>query len=297
MDNDQTSISSRPVFPPGGPITLLISLVVYTASSSAGVTEADQVTVAQKKDAPTSEWPDATNTGVPKNIKLRPSGDLVISRAGTVVSDLDIEGAVDIDASDVTLMQSRVRAARFDVVRIKPGLKGVVIRDCEIDGVGTGNEGSNGIRGTGTFLRNNIHHVENGITLNGNDTVIQDNYVHDLKASGSPHYDGIQIDGGISNVVITHNTVINSWGQTSAVMIDNYFGPISNIRVANNLLVGGGYTVYSDGQFNGETITGVSFTNNHMGKGHWGYTAFNRNSPEYTGNINDGAALAQSINR
>ncbi len=38
--------------------------------------------------------------------------------------------------------------------------------------------------------------------------------------------------------------------MSSAVMIDNYFGPISNITVDNNLLVGGGDTIYVDGQGN-----------------------------------------------
>ena len=111
--------------------------------------------------------------------------------------------------------------------------------------------------------------MEDGIFLLGDkNTLIQDNYIHDLKANlaGSPHYDGIQIEGSVSNVVIRHNTVINDYGQTSAVMIDNYFGPISNITVDNNLLVGGGYTIYVDGQFTGGSVTGVSITNNHMGR-------------------------------
>jgi hypothetical protein len=234
----------------------------------------------------TGGWPDAMNTGVPAGMSLLPSGDLVISKDGAVVSGLDIQGAVDVNASNVTLKNSRIRTTRFDVVRIKPGMKGVVLQDCEIDGVGTGNDGSNGIRGAGTFLRNNIHHVENGITLDGT-AVIQDNYIHGLLASGSPHYDGIQIDGDISNVTITHNTVINSYNQTSAVMIDNYYGPISNIIVDNNLLVGGGYTVYSSAQFTGGPVTGVSFTNNRMGKGRWGYRAVTKNTPAWHGNVDN----------
>jgi hypothetical protein len=162
----------------------------------------------------------------------------------------------------------------------------VTIQGCEIDGVGTGNDGSNGIRGSGTFRGNNIYNVENGITLDGSAT-IEDNYIHDLLASGSPHYDGIQIDGGISNVVIRHNTVINGHTQTAAVMIDNYFGPISDIVVTRNRLIGGGYTVYSDGQFNGGPITGVSFVDNRMGKGRWGYRSVVKNTPVWRGNVDD----------
>lgn len=231
-------------------------------------------------------WPDATNTGVPHGESLKPSGKVVVTVAGTTIANLDIQGPVEINAPDVTLMNSRVRNAGLDVVRIKPGVSGVTIRDCEIDGVGTDNPGSNGIRGSGTFLRNNISNVENGITLGGSAT-IKDNYIHDLRASGEPHYDGIQIDGGISDVLISHNTVVNAYGQTSAVMIDNYFGPISNIQVENNRLAGGGYTVYSDGQFNDSKITGVSFVNNRLGKGMWGYRSVVKNNVVWRGNVDD----------
>jgi hypothetical protein len=180
------------------------------------------------------------------------------------------------------------------VVQIVSGMTGVVIRDCEINGIGN-TSGNNGINGQGTFTGNNIYNVENGINLTGS-AVIQDNYIHDLKAAGSPHYDGIQIDGAVSNITIEHNTVINNNGSVAAIMIDNYWGPISNISVDNNLLVGGGFTVYSDAQFTGGPISGVSFTNNHMGTGYYGITDFNKSNPTYTGNVNDGAALAAKLN-
>ena len=231
-------------------------------------------------------WPDETNTGVPAGETLKPSGPLVITVAGARITNLDILGPVVIKAADVTLMNSRIRNAGIDVIRIEPGMSGVVIQDCEIEGGGTDADGSNGIRGFGTFLRNNIKHVENGITLDGSST-ISGNYIHDLLASGSPHYDGIQIDGNVSDVLISHNTVIIGHGQTAAVMIDNYFGPISNIQVENNRLVGGGITVYSDGQFNDSKISGVSFVNNRLGKGYWGYRSFVKNAPVWRGNVDD----------
>jgi hypothetical protein len=40
-----------------------------------------------------------------------------------------------------------------------------------------------------------------------------------------------------SNIAIHHNTVINSHGQTSAVMLSNYFGSVTNVIVDNNRLV------------------------------------------------------------
>jgi hypothetical protein len=285
-------------FRPWAPSPSVLLLLIFGfagAPISAGPRASDE-SAAAPTDAPEGgKWPDETNTGVPAGTALQSSGNLVISVPGAVVTNLEITGAVEITAPNVKLMNARVRNAGFDVIRIKPGLSGVVIQDCEIDGVGAGNDGSNGIHGSGTFLRNNIKNVENGITLDGGAT-IKDNYIHDLRASGAPHYDGIQIDGGISDVTISHNTVINPHGQTSAIMIDNYFGPISNIRVENNRLVGGGYTVYSDGQFRDAPISGVAFINNRLVKGYWGYHSFVKNAPVWRGNVNDatGRPLGQN---
>lgn len=242
-------------------------------------------------------WPDASNTGVPSGVRLRHTGSIIVDKPGTVISEVHVQGTVQIKVSDVTLRQCKVSAAAFNVVEIASGVTGVVVEDCEIDGVGTGNDGSNGILGTGTFRRNNISNVENGITLNGDATLIEGNYIHGLRASGAPHYDGIQIDGNVSRVVIRGNTIINDNDGVSAVMIDNYFGPISDITVHRNLLVGGGYTVYSDAQFKGGPISGVSFTENRMGRGGWGFTAFNKNRPIFVGNVYDGAVLARTLKR
>lgn len=239
-------------------------------------------------------WPDATNTGVPDGVTLLPSGDIVVTKAGTVISGLDIKGTVYINADNVTLQNCKVTSANYWVVKVQDGVEGATVQDSTLNGVGTGNDGNHGIMGTGTFLRNDIYNVENGITLTGS-AHIEGNYIHDLKSSGSPHYDGIQIDGGVSDVVIRGNTIINDYGQTAAIMIDNWFGPISNIKVDGNLLVGGGYTVYSDGQFDGGSITGVSFTNNHMGAGQYGISSFVGNNPVFTGNVMDGHALADTL--
>lgn len=236
-------------------------------------------------DSQIAAWPNETNTGVRSGVSLTPSGGVVVTRSDTVISGLDIKGGVYIKASNVTLIDSKVTSASFYIVRIEPGVTGTVIQNCEINGTGKENDGSYGIIGQGTFIANNIYNVENGIGVSGADTLIRDNYIHDLLASGSPHYDGIQVDGGNSNLTIQHNTVINSYTQTSAVMIDNYFGPVSNVTVENNILIGGGYTVYSDGQFNGGSIVGVSFTNNRMGRGKWGYRSFVKNTPSWRGNV------------
>lgn len=242
-------------------------------------------------------WPDATNTGAPEGVALVRSGGLVITSPGTVVSRVDVYGSVHINAADVTLEKCQITSNGWAVIRIEAGVTGAIVQDCTIDGTGAGPDGTGnqGIMGQGTFLRNNIYNVENGITVTGNNTVIQDNFIHGLKAGGEPHYDGIQVDGGISNLVIRHNTIVNSHGAAGAIMIDNYFGPISDVTVDNNLLVGGSFTIYSDAKFSSSPIARVMVSNNHIAPGQYGPTLFRGNSPIYTGNSYDGAALLRAL--
>src|SRR5690606_10273040 len=202
-------------------------------------------------------FPTAATTGVPDGVALRSSGSLTINTAGTVIDGYDISGTVTINADNVTIRNTRITGRGFAIVRINNGITGAVIDHVDIDGRGRNGEGNSmGVYGPATVTASDIRGVENGITpFSG--SVLRDNYIHDLAAPGAPHYDGIQIDGGVRNVHIEHNTVdLSEHDQTSAVMIDNYFGPIDNITVTGNRLLGGGYTVYSDGQFNGGSITG-----------------------------------------
>src|SRR6476620_8553964 len=100
-------------------------------------------------------FPDATSTGVPAGVTLTPyNGNLVISTPGAVIEGLDIHGTVTINANNVTLKNVKVTASDNWVVRVMPGKTGVVVQDSELNGVGTGNDGSSGILGAGTFLRN-----------------------------------------------------------------------------------------------------------------------------------------------
>jgi hypothetical protein len=184
-----------------------------------------------------------------------------------------------------------VKAAGFVVIRIPSGT--ATVERCTINGSGTSNDGCHGIWGDGTFTRNDIFNVENGITCDGGPMTIRENFIHDLKASGAPHYDGIQIDGG-RDIVVENNYVLagsissvgkpTGYNQTSAVMIDDWAGAVSNVKVNRNWLGGGGYTCYADASFPGGGITGVEYTNNVVGLWTWGPLNANGANPVWTGN-------------
>jgi hypothetical protein len=266
-----------------------------TATDAAGTVSAASQPLSVTFATAAPGWSDATNTGVPAGVTLTSSGSLVITKAGTVISGLNITGTVTIEAANVTLIDCKITGAGANVIQIASGITGTTIEYSEINGTGTNNAGSTGINGQGTFIGDNIYNVANGINVTGA-SVIQNNYIHNLQASGSQSYDGIKIDGGESNVTISHNTIINSHSATAAIMIDNYYGAVSNIAVSNNIIAGGGYTIYDDAHFNSSAITGVSITNNHIAAGVWGATDFVGTSPTYTGNASDGAALIATLN-
>src|ERR1700737_1828722 len=119
-------------------------------------------------------WPDATNTGVPAGGTLPPSGDIVITKAGAVISGLDIHGTVYINAANVTVENCMITSGNWAVVQIQSGVTGAVVQNCTINGTGSAPDGTGnqGIMGQGTFIGNNIYNVENGIVVSGNNTVI-----------------------------------------------------------------------------------------------------------------------------
>ncbi len=254
-----------------------------SASAQTAIVEAPQAV-----KAAVMTYPDETNTGVPANLPLTRATNFVLNVAGAIVGGLDFQGAVTITAPNVTLRNCRISAKGWAALDIRSD--GVTLENCDIDGQAAPGIRGISISGNNVSVRHsNIHNTEDGIYLTGSSNItIENNYIHDLQSQWEgPHFDGIATDGGITDVVIQGNTIVNPHGQTSAIMLSNYFGPIARVRVEGNRLLGGGYTVYSDSQFGGGAISNVSFLNNRMGKGHYGYASMNNNSPEWSGNIDD----------
>lgn len=240
-----------------------------TAPTPTPTTTAPTPTPTAPTPVPTA-WPDASNTGVQDGVALTNRGSLIVNTAGAVIENLNIAGSLEIRAANVTVRNVRVRNNDFYTVRV--AASGARLENMEIDGTGNG-DGNGGIGGGGrdmTVLHTEIWNTADGI-VPGSGSVLRDNWVHALRATNSPHYDGIQMDGGLTNIRVEHNHVdMSEHGQTGAVMVDNYFGAISGIVVDNNLLRGGGYTAYADGRFNSNSCS-VTYSNNVFQRGQWGY--------------------------
>jgi hypothetical protein len=162
---------------------------------------------------------------------------------------------------------------------ITAGAPGVVIRNSKINGTvgvddNTGNSllledsevdcggGAAGIGMTGvgdanvTVRRANIHGCENGFDMNQNMDV-RDSYIHGLALGGHEdgiqfaygHYENGEIVNAARNLTIVHNTIFgtsDSGGFGTSAIISNKGGD-TNVLIQDNLMGGGAYTLYCEG--------------------------------------------------
>ena len=169
---------------------------------------------------------------------------------GRFIEGLDVNGIINVNHAGVTIRDCRVR-------NIFINAPNCTIEDCDVVG---GDWNSGIVVHAGATIRGcDISGVENGIWLEGNGCLIQDNYLHNLAAPGSPdpHYDGLQIPESsprVSNNIIRHNNFDLPSNTTSSCIT---MKDATNISIDNNRLNGGTYCIYFEGN-----TTGCHVTNN-----------------------------------
>jgi hypothetical protein len=230
-------------------------------------------------------FPDASNTGVPAGTKLLkvPSqissgpgwhydtrGWVVVDGNGAVVSGLYIPFNLNITASNVTIKNVQVVSGGQSAFGVTlRHTTNVTIEDSTISGVDAGSnrllagvKDVNGDAAGTTVLRNNISLAENGVQLEAG--LVKDNYIHDPGFIAGDHTNGIMSNGGNpAQLTITHNTVLISRSQTDAVALFEDFGVQANRVISNNLLAGGGYSIYG-GQTGSQPTTNIAITGNSI---------------------------------
>jgi hypothetical protein len=205
-------------------------------------------TVAPGSSAPPAGYPDASSTGVPDGITLRPSGSLTIAEDGAVIDGLHVTGTITVTADDVIIRNTKITNTGYYAVRIKDA-SGLVIEDSEIDGQSTGGAAV-AFRGY-TLRRVHIHHVAEGPRISGDEVTIEDSYIHALVQVGDNHTDVVQIVGG-RDIVISGNTLdaynreTGSLGN-AAVQMGEEEKPVRDCLIEGNYLNGGNYTVNAGG--------------------------------------------------
>jgi hypothetical protein len=193
----------------------------------------------------------------------------VVERRGAVLEDLEVHGTLTVLADDVTIRNVLVRPTSYYGILVQG--RDVLIEDTTVAGTTLGHMAGLAAEG-GSFVATRIEvtGVEDGVRL-ADDCVLTDSYVHGLEGDRDSHFDAVTADGA-TGWRIEHNTILNPHPQTGAVWVgDARYGP-SEGEVRDNLLAGGGYTVYAGpGTGAGIRVTGNAFsTRYHRRSGHWG---------------------------
>jgi Right handed beta helix region len=268
------------------PALLVLALVVAAALVGLRLTAGDESTTTASAStagappatgprldcvrAPASAcgYPDATTTGVPPGTTLMevpaqattgpgwqwdPRGWVRVTDDGAMIEGLDVSGAIEVEASDVTIRDTRVVQSGGQFGIALRHTRRVTVENCEVSGVDAGPRrlavGIKDVYGDaqGTAVRRTeVFHTATGIQLYQG--LVEDNYVHDLGLVGADHVNGVMDNGGVARpLVIRHNTILNAHRQTDAIALFQDFGGQSDRTIEDNLLAGGAYTVYGGG--------------------------------------------------
>jgi hypothetical protein len=240
-------------------------------------------------------WPGAGNTGpVMSNCPggLKASGAIRASTPNQVISCLNISGCLEIAAPNVTVQDVQIACSSgktgeaangTSVINVADGASGTIKR-VSIDGL-DGVHACIWHQGTAlTVDAVNCSHVNDGIfswadtgysSTTGDHFTISNSYFHDFTVkTANGHIDGYQTEGA-GNGLINHNTyyMTSDDGNStdSAIAIWDSIKSSHDITVSNNLIAGGGFSMYAE-DYNpsegspggGFSVTNIVFTNNRF---------------------------------
>jgi hypothetical protein len=239
-------------------------------------------------------FPDASNTGVPTGTTLKTvpgqvssgpgwsynsGGWVAVTGNGANLSDLSFTTGVVISANNVTMDDDQVVLGGVNTIGVSlRNTAGVTIENTTIAGTDAGaNRVMTGIKdifsnSTGLVVNHdNISQFETGVQVESG--LVENNYIHDPGYIALDHTNGVMSNGGTVPLTITHNTIFNNRGQTDCVGLFEDFSDQANRTVTDNLLAGGGYSIYAgytkpaNGPTSNIVITGNVIATNYFPTG------------------------------
>ncbi|MCD9196886.1 right-handed parallel beta-helix repeat-containing protein [Aeromicrobium wangtongii] len=200
-------------------------------------------------------------------------GWIEVDQTGATLSGISTTRSVNITASSVTVQNSRIIVSGEDFGIAVRHADNVTLRNNDIAGPASSGPTRlmNGIKDIYSdsanlqVIGNDISNTACGVQTDQG--LIEDNYIHDLAFTGDDHVNGTTSNGGSRPLTIRHNTIFNPQDQTDAVSLFQDFGPQNNRVIDDNLLAGGGYTIYAGANAGKESsATNISVTNNRISR-------------------------------
>ncbi len=228
-------------------------------------------------------WPGASNTGYPAGTSLQTSASHTVSTNNTVIDGQQINGSITINAQNVTIKNSLINysgsgGGGSGAIKILAGAS-AIIDHVEVNGNSAvhtcvWHEGS-----SVQITNLKCHDIEDGVfswadtgnASSGNNLTMEDSYLYNFNAvESNGHFDGYQTEGA-AHVVLRHNTFQSGIDGTSAIAIWNSQKTSDDFLVENNLIKGGGFSIYAHDYSPTETnpvggfaVSNVRFLNNRF---------------------------------
>ena len=222
--------------------------------------------------------PAYNNVGVPSGTTLTPSGSITVTTAGAVVDGKDVTGDITVSANNVTIKNTRVTKTSGgcgastcgnSVIRVT-GPYTVTISHVELT---TANNTTveHGIRNAlgGTI---NVDHVYGTADIDAlcwcGNANLSDNYSFIHLAIADDHLENLYLDG--HTLTANHNTFLNNHPQTANIFgnVNNGFGGAcsNHLTITNNLLAGGGWSIYPCGNASSQGTSTTTITGNRFAR-------------------------------
>jgi hypothetical protein len=250
-------------------------------------------------------FPDLENTGVTPGTTLTPvNGTVTLSTPGMVYENRLVTGSITVTAPNVTIRNVKLVATdQYYGIRAfgwQHNTDGLLVENVEIDL--NGRKEIKGIAFDGYTARKVFFHNGSDCAHFGSDVTIEDSLCvigpdtnndawpdNTSFCNGPEHFDGLQSDGG-NNIVLRHNTIRVPCGQTSAILMSTNTSAIRNVTIQDNLMAGGGYTLYCNAgpDVPNETVTGNRFARTYFPNGgRWGHKTGCQMADVFSNNIWD----------
>jgi hypothetical protein len=237
-------------------ITAVVALLAGAAGGQAGAATT-AVHQAHCFSSPAKcGFPAPSNTGVPKGTALKPSGDVEVSDDGAVISGLEVNGTIEVDANGVTIENTKViqnttcgpstTCGNF-AIHVEHGAS-ATIRNVETSSA-PGDTCEHDIRNTGgtvTIEGSYLHACDSNIYAEG-PTTIKNSYGIAKLAIADDHVENVYFNE--TKFAMIHSTLLNPIEQTAVVFGNSGGGTdvencSNRLTIVGSLLAGGGYTLY-----------------------------------------------------
>lgn len=196
----------------------------------------------------------------PDTVFSLPEAGLTVTTPGEVIEDRVFYGPITVNAPDVTIRNCRIElriagtyaidATAVPATEISAPYS-LTIEDCDVNGGLLQILFCIGIFGDTAVKRCHVHSGSDGILFNGDNILLEDNWVHDHVRHPGGHCDATQSVGpGATNAIVRRNRleaykVATDDNLNAAMQLGAFSAPI-DITVEDNYLDGGSYIINGD---------------------------------------------------